>query len=300
MFSKKLNYKLEKGIFDFNLKDTTVLKVGKFYEEDPFPDYKIDDNKLTIQKRGDNNLLMRELKKFVGYDKSILEIGSGTSQLSNYLAIGTNNRICAFDSSLNSLKLGKEFAEKNNIENINFVRGDIFDKIFEDEIFDFIWCSGVLHHTKNPSEAFKCILQPLKKDGYIFLGLYNKFGRFRTMFRRYVYKIFGKKIVTKLDPVLRKIPNENQSKINAWIKDQYLHPVESTHTFDEILKWFEINNIEFINSIPEITPFCDEKNIFEKNLKGTFIERILQQIIMIFSKAGGEGGLFIFVGKKNS
>ena len=80
--------------------------------------------------------------------------------------------------------------------------------IFEDEIFDFIWCNGVLHHTKNASEAFKCILPPLKKGGYIFLGLYNKFGRFRTKFRRYVYKIFGKKIITKLDPVLRKIPNE--------------------------------------------------------------------------------------------
>ena len=110
---------------------------------------------------------------------------------------------------------------------------------------------------------------------------------------------FGKKILIKLDPILRKIPNNSQDKINAWIRDQYTHPVESTHTFDEILKWFKMNNIEFINSVPESSPFYDiKRNIFEKNSKGTFIERILQQFIMIFSSFGGEGGIFLFIGKK--
>ena len=188
---------------------------------------------------------------------------------------------------------------EDNIENIKFVRGDIFDKIFEYEIFDFVWCSGVLHHTKNPYGAFQSIVPYLKKNGYIIIGLYNKIGRFRTKFRKYIYKIFGKKILIKLDPILRKIPNNSQDKINAWIRDQYTHPVESTHTFDEILKWFKMNNIEFINSIPESSPFNTiKKNIFEKSYEATFIERILQQFIMIFSSFGGEGGLFLFVGKK--
>ena len=88
-------------------------------------------------------------------------------------------------------------------------RGDIFDKIFEYEIFDFVWCNGVLHHTKNPYEAFKNIIPWLKKNGYIFVGLYNKIGRFRTKFRKYIYKFFGKEILIKLDPVLRNIPKKN-------------------------------------------------------------------------------------------
>ena len=298
IFNNK-NFNLKDGVFDFNITDTVTLNVGKFYEEDPFPNYRIDDNKHTILEIGDNNLLMKELKKFVGFNKSLLEVGSGTCQLSKYLAIGTNNEIYAFDSSLQSLKLGKEFAEKNNIQNNIFVRGDIFDKIFKDEVFDFVWCNGVLHHTKNPYEAFRSIIPHLKKNGYIFIGLYNKIGRFRSKFRKYIYKIFGKKILIKLDPVLRNIPNKNQDMINAWIKDQYKHPVESTHTFDEILRWFKMNNIEFISSIPVCTPFDDiKKSIFEKNTKATFIERILQQFIMIFSSFGSEGGIFIFTGKK--
>jgi|TARA_B100000929_G_C15174918_1_gene306561 hypothetical protein len=42
-----------------------------------------------------------------------------------------------------------------------------------------------------------------------------------------------------------------------------------------------------------------KEKIFEKSSKATFIERILQQFIMIFSTFGSEGGVFIFVGKKN-
>ena len=299
MVLKNKNFKLSDGINDYNIKDPVTSKVKEFYQESPFPNYKIDDNKHTILQAGDNNWLMRGLKKFIGFNKSLLEVGSGTCQLSNYLAIGTNNQIYAFDSSLQSIKLGKEFAEKNNIQNINFVRGDIFDKIFKDEVFDFVWCNGVLHHTKNPYEAFKSIIPCLKKNGYIFVGLYNKIGRFRTKFRKCIYKIFGKKILIKFDPVLKNIPKKNQDKINAWIKDQYTHPVESSHTFDEILRWFAMNDIEFINSIPECSLFDNtKKSFFEKKSKATFIERILQQFIMIFTSFGSEGGVFIFIGKK--
>ena len=139
----------------------------------------------------------------------------------------------------------------------------------------------------------------LKKNGYILLGLYNKIGRFRTKFRKYIYKFFGKKTVIKFDPILRSIPKESQDKINAWIKDQYTHPVEYTHTFDEILRWFKMNNIEFINSIPECSLFQNiQKGFFEKHSTSTFIERILQQFFMIFSRFGSEGGIFIFIGKK--
>ena len=298
LFNNK-NFKLKEGVFDFDIKDSVTSRVKKFYEEDPFPNYRVKDNKQTILEIGDKNILLKEFKKFIGFNKSLIEIGSGTSQLSNYLAVGTNNKIYAFDSSFNSLKLGKDFANKNNINNIEFIRGDIFDKNFKDESFDFIWCNGVLHHTKDPYEAFRSIIPCLKKNGYILLGLYNKIGRFRTKFRKYVYKFFGKKVIMKLDPILRSIPKDSQDKINAWIKDQYTHPVEHTHTFDEILIWFKENNIEFINSLPDCSLFkTSKKSFFEKSSKGIFLERIIQQLLMIFSRHGSEGGVFIFIGKK--
>ena len=293
------NFNINDGITDFSVKNPITLKVKEFYEEYPFPNYKIDDSKHTILSEGDKNEFSKELKNFIGFNRQLVEIGAGTCQLSNYLAIGTNNAVYAFDSSFASLKIGKNFSKKSNITNIVFVEGDIFDEIFHEEVFDFVICNGVLHHTKDPYGGFLNIIKSLKKEGYILVGLYNKIGRIRTTIRKYIYKLLGKRVITILDPVLRKTDKKSHDKINAWIKDQYQHPVESTHTFDEVLRWFKLNNIKFVNSIPECSPFNNtKKSFFEKNSKATFIERILQQFSMIFTSSGSEGGVFIFIGKK--
>ena len=103
-----------------------------------------------------------------------------------------------------------------------------------------------------------------------------------------------------LDPMLRKKRLKSDDQVDAWIRDQYLHPVESAHTFDEVLKWFDDNDIEFISSIPE-QDFNNtvNDNIFDKRHKGTIFSRIFNQIKMLFTTYGDDGGLFIFIGRKN-
>ena len=196
--------------------------------------------------------------------------------------------------------MGYNFASENNINNVTFINADIFDDVLEDEIFDFVWCSGVLHHTKDPFLGFKIIQKSLKPNGYILIGLYNKYGRFRTFVRQILYKIFGRKLIMFMDPYLRSLNKKtSQRKINSWIRDQYEHPVEQSHTFDEVLKWFDDYDIEFINSIPSIGG--DENNSYFKQNgsgRGNAISRIFSQIKMIFGRLGGEGGLFIMIGKK--
>lgn len=298
MFKKK-SFQNRDGIYDFKINNDVTNIIREFYEDAPFPNYKENDNKSSILKIGDENFLMKNLKEFIGNNKRILEVGSGTCQFSNYLAVGSNNEIVAFDSSFDSLKTGIEFAKNNNIKNINFVRGDIFDDIFLDNYFDYIITNGVLHHTGNAKKAFEVLCPFLKKDGYYFVGLYNKYGRIRTIIRKYLFKIFGRKILFILDPVLRKIPKNSEGKINAWIKDQYQHPIESLHSFDEVLGWFNDNEIEFQSSIPKCSPYeTIDKKPFVKQPTGTLFERIFSQILMIFNHFGSEGGLFIFCGKK--
>lgn len=301
---KKKYLKKENNIYIFEFLDLTVKKVKAFYKDDPFPNYEIDDNKATVLNRGNNNLYTASLKKFIGHNKKILEVGAGTSQLSNYLAIGNNNFIVAFDANYESLLLGSEFSKKNEINNIEYVCGDIFDNIFEESYFDIALCNGVLHHTKNSFEAFKKSLKCVKKDGFILVGLYNKYGRFRTLVRKYLYKILGKKYLMLFDPVLRKINKQSVKKIDAWIKDQYTHPIERSHSFDDVLKWFNETNVEFINSYPSCDPFNEKneeellKKLFYPGNRRNFLERILSQLLMIFSRSGSEGGLYLFLGKK--
>ena len=289
---------IKNNIITFDIDDNITKEVINFYKESPFPNYKDDDNKASILKKGDKNFLAAQFKKFIGYNKTVLEVGCGTGQLSVYFSIGTNNNIVGLDPTIESLNLAVDFAKKNNIDNAQFVNADIFDDVLKENYFDHIWCSGVLHHTKNPYEAFKIITKSLKKDGYILIGLYNKIGRIRTIIRKYFYKIFGENFLMLIDPTLRNLKNHKEEQ-RSWIRDQYIHPVESLHTLDEVLRWFKQNNIDFISSIPSCDFEDDYKNLFVKKPVGTLYSRIINQIFMIFSRLGSDGGLFILIGKKN-
>jgi len=286
------------GIKLSKITDEIAKKVTSFYTTKPFPNYKINDDKISVSERGNKNYLASKFKQFVGYNKKVLEVGCGTGQLSIYFSTGRNNLVVSLDATLESLKIAKEFANKNNINNIEFVNTDIFDDVLAENYFDFIWCNGVLHHTKDPYKAFCIISKSLKKEGYILIGLYNKFGRVRTLIRKYLYIIFGKKYLKIFDPTLKKLKISDQEQ-DAWIQDQYLHPQESLHTIDEVLDWFDQNDIEFISSIPSCDfEVPDKSDLFIKQIRGNFLSRILKQIAMVFNTLGSDGGLFVLIGKK--
>jgi|APSaa5957512535_1039671.scaffolds.fasta_scaffold41262_2 ubiquinone/menaquinone biosynthesis C-methylase UbiE len=283
-------------------KRETAKLVENFYTNNPFPNYDNLETIFDLRNKIESNSFTRNLKNGLGLGKKIIEVGSGTSQLSIALASGTNNFVVAFDPTLESLRLGEKFAKSAGISNCAFVNADMFSNPFKEEYFDVVWCSGVLHHTENPEKGFDIISTWLKPGGYTVIGLYNQYGRMRTGFRQKLFKLLGsggraKSIVSQLDPVLRS--DISQQKKDAWFQDQYEHPVETWHTLDEVLKWFSKNNIEFISSIPTASGDSVEySDIFVKQDKGSFITRIISQVGILFSPLGGEGGLFLVIGKK--
>ena len=295
----KKNLQRSGNIFSKNIEDEITRNITEFYNTKPFPNYDLNDNKATILNKGNKNFLARKFKDFVGFKKKVLEVGCGTGQLSMYFSIGTNNEIVALDPTLESLNLADKFAKENNIKNVKLVNADIFDDVLQKNYFDFIWTNGVLHHTKNPKKAFEITVKSLKNEGYILVGLYNKVGRLRTKIRKYLYKLFGKKLIMIMDPVLRNIKYGSENQIDAWIRDQYDHPLESVHTLDEVLKWFEENNIQYISSIPNCSISVNENpELFIQKDKGNYFYRWLNQFMMLFNYLGDDGGLFILIGKK--
>ena len=299
--AKRSKFIHDDGILSSKIDDRTTLEVSQFYSEAPFPNYQGYENSFVLSEIVTENNFLNDLKNHIRFNKRFIEVGSGTCQLSLAMAVGGNSLIVAMDPTKESLKLGKEFAEKNNISNVVFLNSDIFDDEVQDNFFDVVWCSGVLHHTKDSKKGFEIISKWVKKDGIIIVGVYNKIGRLRTNFRQLLYRLlrksdFSKKLVSFLDPYLRK--NLSEEKKLAWFRDQYEHPVERKHSIDEVMSWFEENDISFLGSIPS-TNF-EFKNISEMNGdKGTYLSRFFSQLAMLLSNLGGEGGLCIVVGKKN-
>jgi hypothetical protein len=78
--------------------------------------------------------------------------------------------------------------------------------------------------------------------------------------RGFLYKILGGKFLRFIDPLLRKMDSSDEKKINFWICNQHIHPVESAHSFDEVLSWFQEQNIDFINSYPSCEIFAENNS----------------------------------------
>ncbi len=274
---------------------TDVIK--SFYEENPFPNYEDLDSIWSLRRKAEKGIFARLLEDQIPHRTRMLEVGCGTGQLSNFLAM-SERTVFATDICLNSLKLGQNFKEKNKIDNVTFLQMDLFKPVFKLDSFDLVICNGVLHHTGDPFLGFQLISKLVKKGGFIIVGLYNTYGRIFTKIRGFIFKFSGDRFKF-LDPRLRDKSLSYMRKY-IWFMDQYKNPHESTHTIGEVLSWFDRTGFEFINSIPKsmaLESFSPKEELFKANPRGTRLDRFFIQLKMLLS-GSREGGLFIMIGRK--
>lgn len=292
-------YKLIENIADFYVNDEILNSVTEtqkiFYEDVKFPNYDDIENYSSLIDKSEKSILPKLLDEQIPYKSLILEVGCGTGQLSNFLK-RYGRVIVGTDISIESLKLAENFRKQNDIENVSFMRMNLFKPCFREKSFDVIISNGCLHHTHNTKDAYKSIVKLLKKDGLIVIGLYHKYGRVFTNLRQNIIKLFGDSFKF-LD--VRNIDNSiSKAKRYAWFNDQYKNPKEHSHTFFEVLKWFEETNIEFLSSIP-FSNFKNSIDLFKKTPIDSKFEITIKEFFMQFSPSQiKEGGFFIMIGKK--
>lgn len=276
-------------------RDDVTHTVQQFYEDAPFPNYNDFDTLQTFLARAQAGVFARLLSAQIPINASVLEIGCGTGQLCNFLAATCMSEVYGTDMTLASLRLGREFADRNRIDGIKFLQMNLFRPSIRRESMDVVIANGVLHHTYDTRKAFMSVARLVKPGGHLLVGLYNRIGRIRTDIRRGLYRVLGEPAL-RLDPYLR--TQLSDEKRRAWIKDQYLHPQERKHTMSEVLDWFDQAGFAFVSSIPRIRGgFSQHERLFQPQDAGTSMDRVLAETGMIFSH-GHEGGLFIMIGRK--
>ena len=296
----KNSFNVSNGIPNFFIDDSKKLSEiqSKFYNEVKFPNYDEIDDFGTLLDKSQRSTFFKKLDQEIKMFSNVLEAGCGTGQLSLFLS-RYQRHIYSIDLSTGSLELGENFREKNNIENVFFLRMSLFNLFFKEEFFDTIISNGVLHHTENPKLAFIELTKYLKKEGYIIIGLYHKYGRIFTKIRQFIIKFFGDSFKFLDKKTLDK--NSSEEKRFAWFMDQYKNPKESSHTYSEVIEWFESANIELISSIPFSFPGNSllSKKIFEKNINSSKFKIFIKELIQCFSLHQiKEGGFFVMIGKK--
>ena len=278
--------------------------VKAFYEETPFPNYDQHESLRSLIEKSRDGIYARRLDQAIPFNSTVLEVGCGTGQLSNFLGISCR-RVVGADLCMNSLRLGETFRKKHGLSRVRFLQMNLFRPPLQRERFDVILCNGVLHHTSDPYGGFENLVPLLKPGGHIIVGLYNRYGRLATDARRVLFRLTGMR-GSWIDPNLR-ASGATGAKREAWMADQYRHPHESKHTLGEVLTWFEKNDLEFVRAVPSIAA-PDEDNahsgLFEPEHGstgkpgGTVLARGVSQFKQVFS-GSREGGFFVMIGRKS-
>jgi SAM-dependent methyltransferase len=268
--------------------------VRNFYDRAPFPGYPPNDSLAWLRARAERSAFARLLDASIPGDALVAEIGCGTGQMSLYLA-RADRRLVAVDLSRAALTLGAAAARRYGVDTIRFVEGDLSRLPLRDSAFDIVYCSGVLHHTPDPRAAFAGIAKAVKPGGHIVLGLYNRYARLPLRLRRLIARASGYRFIP-FDPVLRDRQSE-PARREAWLRDQYRHPEEHSHSVAEVRGWFRENRIDYVATYPSTLTGHEPEDLLAPAEDEWPAETLLAQIGWMRS-LGGEGGLFVIVGRR--
>ena len=274
--------------------DPRTEAVRAFYDRAPFPGYPARDSLATFRARAERSRFAQLLDRAIPGDARIAEVGCGTGQMSIYLA-RADRVVVAADLSRPSLLLGAAAARRFGIRQVRFVETDLHRSALKSGAFDVVYSSGVLHHTSNPRAAFAEVARLGRRGGIVIVGVYNAIARIPLRLRRNVARATHFRIVP-FDPVLRERLHEPARRA-AWLRDQYQHPEEHTHTVAEIQQWFAENGVDYLRSFPSTVLGDEPEDLFVRAVDDWTIERWIAQLSWMWT-LGGEGGLFFAIGAR--
>ncbi|MDA2933523.1 class I SAM-dependent methyltransferase [Acidobacteria bacterium AH-259-D05] len=271
--------------------------IRSFYERNPFPDYEDTDNLGRLMDKAREGIFARLLDEQIAFGVRVLDCGCGTGQLANFLGIA-HRTVFGTDICLNSLGLAQKFKEKEGMHRVHFLQMNLFRPVFPPGTFDTVICNGVLHHTSDPQKGFQRLAALVKPKGHLIVGLYHRYGRMATDLRRVLFRVSGNRF-TFLDPRLRR-GKLGKLRHSAWFADQYANPHELKHTIGGVFKWLEPSGLELIKTIPKTRfgiPFSLDEKLFQQELPGSSLQRVLIETAMLFTGAQ-EGGFFTVIARK--
>ena len=123
--------------------------------------------------------------------KTVLDMGCGSGRFSIALSMLGARKVVGIDLQEKSYQVARRYCRKSKISVI-FKEANCVTLPFYAGSFDFVFCNGVLHHTRTIMKGFLEIKRVLKKGGSSFLYLYGKGGIFwdtRVAMRKVFKKI---------------------------------------------------------------------------------------------------------------
>ncbi|MDD9899810.1 MAG: class I SAM-dependent methyltransferase [Alphaproteobacteria bacterium] len=205
----------------------------------------------------------------------VLVAGAGTGDSALFwaeqLRDKENARLVYFDMSSASMAVAKERAQIRQLDNIEWHQGSILDLPSLDlGQFDFIECSGVLHHLADPDEGLRALRSVLKPDGVIDIMVYATYGRTAVYHMQELMRLVNggeadrQKEVENTKKIIDALPPQNWFSVgqehvvymhdvekDAGLYDLLLHTQDRAYTITDIYAWLGRCSLE-MTGVPGI------------------------------------------------
>ncbi|MDR1147835.1 MAG: class I SAM-dependent methyltransferase [Spirochaetaceae bacterium] len=126
-------------------------------------------DKNTREKRiGEMQEYANEVKKHLTDNAQVLEVAPGPGYFSIELAKMGNYNITGMDISADFVEICKTNARQENVS-VNFIQGNVSKMPFEDNTFNFTFCSAAFKNFKEPVTALREMYRVLKDNGIVLI-----------------------------------------------------------------------------------------------------------------------------------
>ncbi|MGE3962124.1 MAG: class I SAM-dependent methyltransferase [Dehalococcoidia bacterium] len=259
---------------------TTLTRVQEQYEVLPYP-HRDPERELERLLQTTLSELPRIQALAWGHPRDlstlrVLDAGCGTGDNTVFLAHqlrGTGAEIVALDFSKTSLDINRARLAKRGLENVRHVLAPIEEAPTLDlGEFDFIVCSGVLHHLASPLAGLAALRSMLKPDGLMGIMVYARYGRepvylMQSLLRRLAPpELEPEKRLRILKRTIEGLPRQGRTvrgllesplilseitRSDAGAYDLLLHTQDRPYTVPELHEWMDDAGMRLVEwSVP--------------------------------------------------
>ena len=203
-----------------------------------------------------------------------LVAGGGTGDAVIFLAEqlrDTNAEVVYVDISTSSMEIARGRAQVRELENITWVNQSLLEiPTLDLGLFDYVNCSGVLHHLADPSKGLAALRSVLKEDGAMMLMVYGTYGRTGVYHIQDIMRLLNRDVadaqqkVENCKRILGSLPITNWFVANTapfmedieksgdiGIYDLFLHSQDRSYTIPELYALMEQAELEILQLFPQ-------------------------------------------------
>lgn len=190
-------------------------------------------------------------------DLDVLVAGCGTWQAAKHALCHPEARVVGVDLSPTSLEHTESLKRKYELTNLETRQLAIENVDQLDQRFDYIICTGVLHHLADPDAGLRALRSVLKPEGAMYLMVYAPYGRTGVyMLQEYCRRLgigTSKQETTDLIAVLKMLPQHHpllsaqggsrEFPNSDALADALLNPRDRSYSVSQLFDFIERNDL---------------------------------------------------------